>query len=72
MQAMKQKIEKIDLELLPEEAKRELLDFYEFLVEKYVKSKKSLKKEVFFESVRKHTFILPEKYNFNREEIHER
>ena len=28
----------IDLNLLPEEAQRELLDFYEFLVEKYGKN----------------------------------
>ena len=35
MQTIKQKIEKMDLDLLHEEARRELLDFYEFLLNKY-------------------------------------
>ncbi len=33
-------IKEIDLEKLPEEARKELLDFYEFLLEKYGKKRK--------------------------------
>ena len=29
--------ENIDLSILPEEAKKEILDFYEFLIQKYVR-----------------------------------
>ena len=64
--------EKIDLSLLPEEARRELIDFYEFLLEKYVKGKKNMEKESFFRTIKKHSFNLPFNYNFEREEIHER
>jgi len=34
--------EKIDVNLLPENAKKELLDFYEYLLDKYVKKKKNI------------------------------
>ncbi len=42
-----QTVEKIDLELLPEEARKELIDFYESLVEKYgiIKQEKQSKIE---------------------------
>ena len=45
MQAMKQKIERIDLELLPEEARRKLVDFYEFLLNKYSINRKECESE---------------------------
>ncbi|WP_456371154.1 DUF2281 domain-containing protein [Thermodesulfatator atlanticus] len=43
-----EKLKRIDLELLPEEARKELLDFYEFLVEKYgiVKKERRSKAEI--------------------------
>jgi len=74
----------LNLEILPEEAKKELLDFYEYLLNKYrkvqkqgivIKEEKAVeldKKRRFFESVKKHSFILPEDYRFNREKLHER
>jgi hypothetical protein len=65
------KIKEINMDILPEEVKKQLLDFYEYLANKY--GKKKLKdKKVFFESVKLHSFKLPEDYKFNREELHER
>jgi len=53
----------LDLDILPEEARKEIEDFYEFLLKKYgvkrVRDKKS-----FFESVKSHSFNLPEDYKF--------
>ena len=74
MQTTKQKI---DLEVLPEEARKEMMDFYEYLLNKYAKAKKEKttmekRKLQFFESVKEHSFVLPENYRFNREELHER
>lgn len=74
MQTTKQKI---DLEVLPEEARKEIIDFYCYLLNKHGRVKKrkvtiEKRKLQFFESVRKHSFILPENYRFNREELHER
>ncbi len=71
------KLKELDMDILPEEVKKELLDFYEYLVTKYGKKQLKLKgtkkdKKVFFESVRKHSFKLPGDYKFNREELHER
>jgi hypothetical protein len=75
MQVRNQK--QLDLEILPKEAKKELLDFYEYLLNKYGRAKKEKvtmekRKLQFFESVKKHSFVLPENYRFNREELHER
>jgi hypothetical protein len=65
------KIKEINMDILPEEVKKQLLDFYEYLANKY--GKKKLKdKKVFFESVKLHSFKLPEDYKLNREELHER
>ncbi len=65
------RLEEIDMDVLPEEVKIELMDFYEYLVNKY--TKKRLKdKKAFFESVKTHSFKLPEDYKFNREELYER
>ncbi len=61
--------DKLDLDVLPDDAKRELIDFYEYLKEKYGKKGK---KERFFDFVEKHKFKLPKDYKFDREEAHER
>jgi len=65
------KLKELDMDILPEEVKKELLDYYEFLVNKYAKKRLNNKK-AFFESVKTHSFKLPEDYKFNREELHER
>jgi len=65
------KIKEIDIDILPQKIKRELLDFYEYLVNKYA-GKKLKDKKAFFESRKTHLFKLPEGYKFNREELHER
>ena len=60
-------LKEIDLERLPEEARKELLDFYEFLLEKYSKKKKNKL------NIEK---LLPKKVKFfnplNREDIYEK
>lgn len=71
------RLKEIEIDILPDEVKKELLDFYEYLVTKYVKKQMELKssisnKKAFFESVKKHAVKLPEDYKFNREELHER
>ena len=56
----------INLEELPEEARRELLDFYEFLLKKYKKNKQKKKiEEIIPKKVKVFTFM-------KREEIYER
>jgi len=62
---------KIDIDILTEEIQKELIDFYEFLIKKYA-TKKVKDKKSFFESVKLHSFKLPEGYKFNREELYER
>ena len=62
----------IDLLRLPEEARKELIDFYEFLLKKYDIRKKNIKKEKFFSVLEKYSFNLPSTYKFNREELYER
>ena len=63
--------QKINLEILPEEARKELMDYYDYLINKYTKrlgkSTKKLKK-----ALSKPVGILPENYRFNREEAHDR
>ena len=61
----------IRLDKLPEAARKELYDFYEFLASKYGKKMVVAvsKKKLFFKSVAKHSFKLPAGYKFNREEI---
>ncbi|MEW6107764.1 MAG: DUF2281 domain-containing protein [Nitrospirota bacterium] len=71
------RLKEIDIDILPDEVKKELIDFYEFLLKKYGKKNFKLKspvkdKRVFFESVKKHAINLPKDYKFNREELHER
>lgn len=71
---MDMQTKEIRLENLPEAARRELYDFYEFLASKYGKRMTGAvsKKKRFFESVARHSFKLPATYKFNREEIYER
>lgn len=71
------RLKEIDIDILPDEVKKELIDFYEYLLTKYGKKHLELKspvkgKRVFFESVKKHAINLPKEYKFNREELHER
>ena len=58
----------IDLDILPDDAKKELIDFYEYLVKKYGKNKKEKEVDLFL--------ILPKPVkNFSplkREEIYGR
>nr|WP_163329296.1 DUF2281 domain-containing protein [Desulfurobacterium thermolithotrophum] len=64
---MEQTLEKIDLELLPEEARKELIDFYEFLLNKYgVKKRRNLPKG-FYSPIKVKSYIQIAK----REEIYE-
>lgn len=71
---MDMQTKEIRLDKLPEAARMELYDFYEFLTSKYGKKTAVAisKKKLFFESVAKHSFKVPAGYKFNREEIYER
>jgi hypothetical protein len=67
----------IQIERLPESARTELYDFYEFLVKKYVPvftktSSDRVAKDVFFNNVTSRAFSLPANYTFDRNELHER
>jgi hypothetical protein len=67
MQTTKQKI---DLEVLPEEARKELLDFYELLIKKYkqrisYKTMKDVEKEILADQIQ----IDTKRWKFKREEI---
>ena len=64
-------MEKIDIEILPKEAKKELIDFYEFLLKKYGFKKRcraNLEKEILADQVQ----IDTKKWKFDRSEIYER
>jgi len=62
--------EQLDLDILPDEAKKEIKDFYEFLVKKYkIQTKKELDEvDRFFN---KYNLDLSS-FKFDREKIHER
>ena len=67
----------IHIERLPEPARNELYDFYEFLVKKYVPvltktSSDREAKKLFFQNVTSRAFPLPANYTFDRNELHER
>ncbi|MBI5484970.1 MAG: DUF2281 domain-containing protein [Deltaproteobacteria bacterium] len=67
----------IRIERLPEPARIELYDFYEFLVKKYVPvvtktSSDHEAKKLFFKNLAARTFSLPANYTFDRNELHER
>jgi len=61
----------IDLEVLPEEARKELIDFYEYLISKYKRRAKRAEKRL-KEILSNPIGVLPDNYKFNREEAHER
>ena len=63
-------IKQIDLGILPKEARRELMDFYEFILKKYGINKegKDIEKGILADQIK----IDTKKWKFNREEIHER
>jgi len=56
----------IDLEKLPEEARKELLDFYEFLLQKYKKKKNENEKKLSAIKIKTKNF------KFSREEAEKR
>ncbi|HAH24673.1 MAG TPA: hypothetical protein DCL77_13130 [Prolixibacteraceae bacterium] len=66
----------IDIQILPKKAQNELIDYYQFLVERYVgkevKSKKKTNKQSQVNSFFDQFAINMKKYNFNRDEIYER
>jgi len=72
----------LNLHDLPEELKREIHDFYNYLVSKYrkktihdkngKKTQDAERKEAFLKSIENLKFQLPEDYTFNRDELHER
>lgn len=78
MDSKMQKTKEIDIEVLPPKVKAELLDFYEYLVHKYCDIKSPRvnnlleRKKLFFVSLKKHSFKIPDNYKFCREELHER
>ncbi len=67
----------IQIDRLPESARNELYDFYEFLMSKYTPSVKRSRsvngtKTAFFRKVSTLSFTLPSNYRFDRNELHER
>jgi hypothetical protein len=65
-------MEKIDLTLLPGEARRELIDFYEFLLEKYGSGKEKNDMEDIKETLLINKVQIDTKnWKFSREEIYE-
>jgi len=67
-----QLMEKIDLTLLPGEARRELIDFYEFLLEKYGSGKEKNNMEDIKETLLINKVQIDTKnWKFSREEIYE-
>ena len=70
MQTTKQEI---DLEVLPEDAIKELMDFYESLIKKYkkkigYKTVEDVEKEIFADQIQ----IDTKKWKFKREQIYKR
>ncbi len=71
----------MEIERLPRSARRELFDFYDFLIHKYVAKPKRTDRTTTTESAR-HLRLqrifdesqgkLPQDYRFNRDEAHER
>ncbi|MCF8370014.1 MAG: DUF2281 domain-containing protein [Bacteroidales bacterium] len=63
----------LDLAELPKHVQIELIDYYDFLIEKYASErKKKGRKEHFFDLVSQHKFSLPTNYKFDREAANER
>ena len=67
----------IDIHILPKKAQNELIDFYQFLVERYVSGNRKRQSQVNATSKQVNTFF--DKYNidlsdfnFNRSELYDR
>ncbi|WP_456325323.1 hypothetical protein [Desulfonauticus submarinus] len=67
-------MQELNIEVLPDEAKEMLIEFYEFLLKKYSikKNEDNNKKNVLKEILSNPIGTLPDGYKFNREEAHER
>ena len=67
----------IDLHILPQKAQKELIDFYQFLVERYVSEEKKMKApakasvEQFNNFFERYNIDLSD-YKFNRGELYDR
>lgn len=75
----------IEIDLLPEGARKEIVDFYEYLLNKYSTRKIEFKKDtpvkkkigrqsskLFFKKIEAFTFNLPGDYQFNRDSLYDR
>ena len=66
----------IDIHILPKKAQNELIDFYQFLVERYVgkeeKSRKITNKRSQVNAFFNQFALNMKDFNFNRDEIYER
>ena len=63
--------QKINLDILPEEARKELIDYYDYLKSKYAKETEQAEKRL-KKVLSNPVGILPANYRFNREDAHER
>ena len=71
LEMLETKQDQVDLKILPEEAKKEILDFYKFLLQKYqIKTHKRTKDDIdnFFDQYNLDFSC----FIFDREKIHER
>jgi len=64
--------EQLDLEKLPEEARKELLDFYEFLVNKHKKQTEKKNRNILDKEIEELSWEMGQKLYKNRGELHER
>lgn len=66
----------IDIQILPKKAQNELIDYYQFLVERYVgkevKSRKKTNRQSQVNSFFDQFTLNMKDYNFSRDEIYER
>ena len=74
MSTYKHTAQEIDLSGLTDEARRELLDFFEFLKSKYKtkESEQTSKEKRLLKIFKESKGVLPQEYKFNREEAHDR
>lgn len=79
------RLDAIKIDLLPDGAKREIVDFYEYLLHKYstnteiervaAMKKKHGKKSAlksFFKKIDDYSFELPQNYHFSRDSLYDR
>jgi len=75
----------IKIDLLPEGARKEIVEFYEYLLNKYSARKIEFKKDtpvkkkmirqsskLFFKKIEAFTFDLPKDYQFDRDSLYDR